>query len=431
MPTFEYTVRDQSGKVVTGTREAENEGTLARGLQEEGYLPVRMRRVRARARRRGAQAGQPVLVDATKRKKTGGIIIGGVKLKDLSVFSRQFATMINAGVSLVRCLSVLREQTGSARLRQVILDLQTEVEAGATLSSAMNKHPRTFNNLTVGLVRAGEVGGVLDETLERLATFLEKDMELRRKVKAAMTYPTLVLIAAFGIVTFLVTFILPKFMAMFKDLGVKEMPPTTQMLMDVSNFLTNGFPHRQIMVGAVAFGLWIAFKRFTRTKFGKRLWDMFRLKIPVFGKLNHRIAIARFARTLGTLLTSGVPILSAMETVAATVDNEIIGDAIMKARASIREGESIGPPLQKSNMFPPMVVHMVSIGEETGALDGMLGKIADFYEQEVDAALQSLTASLEPIMIVVLGLVVGFIVISMFMPLLAVVSSLSAGDEGG
>ncbi|MDH7571338.1 MAG: type II secretion system F family protein, partial [Armatimonadota bacterium] len=291
--------------------------------------------------------------------------------------------------------------------------------------------PRAFSSLAVGLVRAGEVGGVLDEVLERLATFLEKDMELRRKVKSAMTYPTLVMVAATGIVLFLVTFILPKFMAMFADLGVKEMPATTQFLMNVSNFLTKGFPTRQVIILVVAFVLFTVWKRFTRTRVGKRFYDTIKLKIPVFGKLNHRIAIARFARTLGTLLVSGVPILQAMETVAGTVDNEIIADAIMKARASIREGESIGPPLQKSRMFPPMVVHMVSIGEETGALDGMLGKIADFYEAEVDAALESLTASLEPVMILFLGVVVGFIVVSMFMPLIAVVSSLSGGEEGG
>jgi len=286
-----------------------------------------------------------------------------------------------------------------------------------------------FNNLAVGLVRAGEVGGVLDETLDRLAGFMEKDMELRRKVKSAMTYPTLVMCAAIAIVVFLVTFILPKFMAMFKDLGVKEMPASTAFLMGCSDFLTKGFPMRQVIIAVVAVILFTAWKRFTRTKMGKRFWDTVKLKLPVFGKLNHKICIARFSRTLGTLLVSGVPILQAMETVAGTVDNEIISDAIMKARAAIREGESIGPPLAKSKMFPPMVVHMVTIGEETGALDAMLGKIADFYEAEVEAALESLTASLEPVMIVGLGTVVGFIVISMFQPLLAVISSLSGGDE--
>ncbi len=432
MPLFEYQVKDQGGKVISGTKEAESESTLIQGLQEQGLLPIKIKKARAvggKKKKKGNADGSPMLVDPSKKKKQG-FVFGGVKLKDLSIFARQFSTMINAGVSLVRCLSVLSEQTASARLKQVIHDLQNEVEAGATLSSAMNKHPKVFSNLAIGLVRAGEVGGVLDETLDRLAGFMEKDMELRRKVKSAMTYPTLVLVAAMGIVTFLVTFILPKFMAMFKDLGVKDMPAMTAFLMNLSEFMTKGFPMRQVIIAVVAFVLFTAWKRFTRTKVGKRFWDMVKLKMPVFGKLNHKICIARFSRTLGTLLVSGVPILQAMETVAGTVDNEIIADAIMKARAAIREGESIGPPLQKSRMFPPMVVHMISIGEETGALDGMLAKVADFYEAEVEAALESLTASLEPVMIVGLGAIVGFIVIAMFMPLLAVVSSLSGGEEG-
>jgi type IV pilus assembly protein PilC len=430
MPTFEYTVRDQSNKIISGTSEAENEQTLARRLQEQGYLPVKVKRVRGAKQPKAAAGGQGTLALAGKKKQQQGFVFGGVKLKDLSVFARQFSTMINAGVSLVRCLSVLREQSASARLKIVIADLQSEVEAGSTLSSAMAKHPRVFSNLAIGLVRAGEVGGVLDETLDRLATFMEKDMDLRRKVKSAMTYPTLVMVAAIGIVGFLVTFILPKFMAMFKDLGVEEMPPMTQFLMDVSNFATKGAPWRQVILGAVAIVLFIGWKRFTtRTRVGKRLWDMTKLKMPVFGKLNHKIAVSRFARTLGTLLVSGVPILQAMDTVAGTVDNDVIADAVLKARASIREGESIGPPLAKSRMFPPMVVHMVTIGEETGALDSMLSKIADFYEAEVDASLESLTAALEPIMILGLGVIVGFIVIAMFMPLLSVITSLSGGEE--
>ncbi|HPT97208.1 MAG TPA: type II secretion system F family protein [Armatimonadota bacterium] len=431
MPTFEYTVRGQDGKLMKGTSEAENERTLAARLQEQGYLPVKVKKVRGAKAARAASApgGKAEVTLVNKKKKEGGgFVFGGVKLKDLSIFARQFATMINAGVSLVRCLSVLREQTASPRLKLVVADLLTEVEAGSTLSSAMHKHPKVFSNLAVGLVRAGEVGGVLDETLERLAGFMESDMELRRKVKSAMSYPTLVMIAAVGIVLFLVTFILPKFMAMFKDLGVQEMPAMTAFLMSASDFLTKGFPTRQIIFVAVGTALFIGWKRFTRTKVGKRFWDMCKLRVPVFGALNHKISVARFSRTLGTLLVSGVPILQAMETVAGTVDNEIIADAIMKARAAVREGESIGPPLQKSKLFPPMVVHMVSIGEETGALDGMLAKVADFYEGEVDAALESLTASLEPVMIVGLGAIVGFIVIAMFMPLISVMSSLSGGE---
>jgi type IV pilus assembly protein PilC len=335
--------------------------------------------------------------------------------------------MIDAGVSLVRCLSVLQEQATNPKLRAILADIQAEVEAGQTLSRAMAKHPGTFKPLFIGLIHAGEVGGVLEESLQRLSGFLEKDVELRRKVKSALTYPTIVIFVAISIVVGLVTYILPKFIALFAELGLKEdqFPAMTLMLMNFSNFLTSYW----YIAIAILVILYLAFRMFTRTRFGKRVWDMFKLKMPVFGKLNHKIALARFSRTLGTLLVSGVPILQALETVAGTVDNDIISDAVLDARARIREGDRIGDPLQKSKMFPPMVVQMVSIGEESGSLDQMLGKIADFYEQEVDSALQSLTAAIEPIMIVFLGGAVGFIVISMFLPLVSLIQGLS-GDSG-
>jgi type IV pilus assembly protein PilC len=314
------------------------------------------------------------------------------------------------------------------------VDIQAEVEQGSTLSRAMAKYPRVFNNLFIGLVRAGEIGGVLEESLQRLAGFLEKDLELRRKVKAAMTYPIIVMTVAVAIVLGLVTFILPKFLALFIELGMKaeDMPSMTRFLMGFSNFLTSGFPMRQVYFAIALVVFIIAWKSFTRTKFGKRFYDIVKLKMPVFGKLNHKIALARFARTLGTLMVSGVPILQALETVAGTVDNDIIGDAILEARARIREGDRIGDPLQKSKMFPPMVVQMVSIGEESGALDQMLQKIAEFYEQEVDSALASLTSAIEPVMIVFLGGAVGFIVIAMFLPLVSIINNLSGegGDSG-
>jgi type IV pilus assembly protein PilC len=292
----------------------------------------------------------------------------------------------------------------------------------------MGKYPGTFNNLFIGLVKAGEVGGVLEESLQRLSQFLEKDVELRRKVKAAMTYPAIVMFVAVAIVMGLVTFILPKFIQLFKDLGVKEFPGPTLMLMNMSNFLTTYW----YIALAILIGFLIAFKMFVKTKFGKRVYDRFKLNVPVFGKLNHRIALARFSRTLGTLLVSGVPILQALETVAGAVDNDIISDAVMTARERIREGDRIGDPLQKSKLFPPMVVQMISIGEESGALDQMLTKVAEFYEQEVDAALASLTSAIEPVMIVFLGGAVGFIVISMFLPLISLIQGLSggSGDDG-
>jgi type IV pilus assembly protein PilC len=420
MPTFAYTVRGADGQTRTGTSEAESQDMLRRRLSEQGFTvqnvkPAKQAKSASAVR---AASNQPNFLDRFSK----------VKLTELSIFCRQFSTMIDAGVSLVRCLDVLQEQSTNPKLRRIIADIRTEVEAGNTLSKAMGKYPTVFNNLFIGLVRAGEVGGVLEESLQRLSSFLEKDVELRRKVKSAMTYPIIVAVVAVTIVLGLVTFILPKFMELFQDLGVKEFPWMTQVLMDFSHFLTS----KWYIMGAIMAVCYFAFKAFTRTKFGRRAYDRFRLKAPVFGKLNHKVALARFSRTLATLLSSGVPILQAMETVAGTVSNEIISDAILDARARIREGDVISEPLKKSRMFPPMVVQMIAIGQESGALDTMLMKIADFYEQEVDAALASLTAAIEPVMIVFLGVTVGFIVIAMFMPLLAVIQNLSGsgGDEG-
>jgi len=413
MATYQYVAKDALGKVITGTSEAENEQILVRRLREKGFWVQKVNPARAPARQQ------------TKARAGGGFSAGFGRVggRDLAVFCRQFATMIDAGVSLVRCLSVLEEQSGSARLRGIIREIQAAVESGETLSRALTRWPRIFNNLFVGLVRAGEVGGVLDETLNRLATFMEENERLRRKVKSAMTYPVLVLVFATGVVIGMVTFVLPQFVAVFKDLGITDLPGPTKILIQVSNFMTS----KWYMVIGVAILVFMAFSQYIHTRIGRRHWDWAKLKTPVFGKLNHKIAIARFSRTLSTLLVSGVPILQALETVAASVDNEIISDAIMASRAAIREGEQIGDPLQRSGMFPPMVVQMVAIGEETGSLDAMLSKIADFYESEVDATLAGLTAALEPILIVSLGFIVGFIVISMFMPLMHAISGLQSG----
>ncbi len=408
MPTFAYTFRDAMGTVRSGTSEAESAEILRKRLQEQGFTVTEVRQVRA-------------------SRPGGGW--GRVKLSDLAIFCRQFSTMQDAGVSIVRSLDVLAQQTQSPKLRRILIDIQSEVEAGQTLSKAMSKYPNVFSNLFIGLIRAGEVGGVLEESLQRLAAFLEADVALRRKVRAAMTYPTIVVIAALAIVIGLVTFILPKFFDVFRDLGIKDFPVMTQMLMDFSNFLTSRW---YVMIAIVVLVV-IAFRMFVRTRIGRRLYDRLKLKLPVFGPLNHKIALARFSRTLSTLLSSGVPILQALETVAGTVANEIIADAVMEARARIREGDRIGPPLERSGMFPPMVVHMISIGEESGALDQMLSKVADFYESEVESTLQSLTSAIEPVLIVLLGGMVGFIVISLLLPLITAVQSLAGGqqDAGG
>ncbi|MBM3458611.1 MAG: type II secretion system F family protein, partial [Armatimonadetes bacterium] len=273
MPAFQYQVKDSSGQIKSGVKEAENQAVLARQLREQGYT------VRSIKAARVSTAQNP-----SGRKP----VRGGVKLTDLSVFCRQFSTMVDAGVSLVRCLSVLQEQATNPRLKRITADIQAEVEAGNSLSKAMAKYPRVFNNLFLGLVKAGEVGGVLEESLQRLSTFLEKDVELRRKVKAAMTYPVIVLVVAVGIVVGLVTFIVPKFIDLFKELGVKEFPPMTLMLINMSNLLTKGFPLRQMLLIGGCFLAFVGFKLLIRTKPGRRGFDWFRLKVPVFGKLNHR-----------------------------------------------------------------------------------------------------------------------------------------------
>lgn len=405
MPVYSYTFRDALGGIQKGTADAESEDLLRKRFEEQGFTITEVTMIKARS---------------PKAKS-----FGKVKLRNLSIFCRQFSTMVDAGVSLVRCLDVLGQQTQDPKLKKIIADIGERVEGGESLSRAMQRHPRTFNNLFIGMIRAGEVGGVLEETLQRLSHFIEKDVELRRKVKSALTYPVLVLILSMGITFFLVYWFVPQWVDILKDLGLKsdDLPAPTQFLIACSDVLR----YKGWIVIIAVIVIVLAYRVFVSTRFGRRVADKVKLKIPVFGKLHHKICLARFSRTMGTLLTSGVPILQAMETVAGTVGNTIMADAVLEARARIREGDRIGDPLEESRLFPPMVVHMIGVGEESGSLDFMLQKIADFYEAEVEATLASLTAALEPIMIVLLGFIVGFIVISMFLPLVKVISSLSSG----
>ncbi len=418
MATFSYVARDQLGKIQQGTADAENEQILYRKLRERGLWVQSIERSRgAKTPAKQTKAAPATKVEGKKKR------IGKVKARDLTMFCRQFATMINAGVSLVRCLAVLEMQAGSPSLKAVIREVQYSVEGGETLTRSLSRFPRIFSNLFIGLVRAGEVGGVLDETLDRLATFLEDDMKLKRKVKAAMTYPGIVMSLAVLIVVGLVTFIVPKFIELFKDFNL-AMPAPTMFLISCSKFLTNPV-NVIILIGSfVVFS--IALNRFRATKTGKSIYDKLMLKMPIIGKMNHMIALARFSRTMSTLLVSGVPILQALETVAGAIDNDVISTAILDARSAVREGERLGDPLERSKLFPPMVIQMISVGEETGSLDAMLAKVADFYEAEVDAALESLTSALEPLLIVFLGGVVGFIVVAMFMPLVKLIEGLSS-----
>lgn len=407
MPVYGYTFRDPSGGTQKGTADAESEEVLRKRFEEQGFTITEVTVIKSRS---------------AKQKS-----YGKVKLTHLSIFCRQFSTMVDAGVSLVRCLDVLGQQTQDPKLKKILVEVGERVESGESLSRAMQRHPRTFSNLFIGLIRAGEIGGVLEESLQRLSHFLEKDVELRRKVKAAMTYPVLVLILSTGIVIFLVSWFIPQWAAILIDLGLKgdDIPAPTQFLIDLSDLIKYRWWMILLTAGITIF----SWKMFTSTRFGRRVADRMRLKVPVFGKLHHKVCMARFSRTMGTLLTSGVPILQAMETVAGTVGNTIMSDAVLEARARIREGDRIGEPLEASKLFPPMVVHMIGVGEESGSLDFMLQKIADFYESEVESTLQSLTAALEPIMIVGLGFIVGFIVVSMFLPLVRVIERLSSGGE--
>ena len=406
MPYFNYTIRDANGQTRSGKVEAPNAEELRKRLQAEGLQ----------------------VLEVTEDRKAPRVPAGGygrVKLTDLAIFARQFSTMLDAGVSLIRCLDVLQAQTNNARLRKILMDLSARVESGESLSRSMARHPKAFSQLIIGLIRAGEVGGVLEESLQRIAGFLEKDVELRRKIRSALTYPVIVLLAAVGIVIFLVSWLVPQFASLFKELGIKEMPAPTQFLIDLSALFTQ----RWYVVIIAVVAILIAYKLFVSTRVGRRVADRVKLRVPVFGPLHHKIVMARFSRTMGTLLASGVPILQAMETVAGVVGNSVVSDAVIESRARIREGEKIADPLQRSKMFPPMVVHMVSVGEESGSLDHMLNKIADFYENEVEMTIATLTASIEPVMIVLLGVIVLFIVISMFLPMVEVISNLSQNQS--
>lgn len=407
MPTFVYEARDPSGQLRKDTIEAANLRAATQRLQEQRMTVIQ---IKAKA----AGAGADGLAGLLSRMKK-------VDEQALTVFSRQFATMINAGLAMVRCLDILSEQTEDKKLRDTLIQVRRDVEGGSTLSNSLAKHPQVFSMLYISMVKAGEMGGVLDEVLERLAGFMEKDFALKKKVKSALTYPVVILLMASGIVFFLVTYILPTFVALFEGMSL-ALPLPTQILIAVTKGARN--PAVVIPV-AILCGLGMFLMgQYVKTPAGRKQYDMMKLNIPVFGLLNRKVSISRFCRTLGTLLSSGVPIMQALEIVGRASGNEIIAMTVTKVRESIREGESIASPLGSSGMFPPMVTQMVAVGEETGNLDAMLSKIADFYDTEVEYMLASLTSMLEPIMIVGMGGIVGFIVISVFLPLYQLIGNI-------
>lgn len=355
-------------------------------------------------------------IQASKVKKKPmelSIKIGsGVAPKEVVVFTRQFATMIDAGLPLVQCLEILGSQQANAHFQKVINSVKTDVESGSTLADALGKHPKIFDDLYVNLVGAGEVGGILDTILNRLATYMEKNMKLIRQVKGAMVYPSVVLLVAGGVTAVLLVFVIPVFEKMFRDFG-GVLPAPTQFVIDLSNGLrANGVV---VAIGLIAFI--VAFRAAIRTKRGELIKDSVMLRAPVFGPLFRKVAVAKFTRTLGTMISSGVPILDALQITARSSGNRVVENAIMYTRERIAEGRTMADPLAETGVFPPMVVQMIAVGESTGAMDAMLQKIADFYEEEVDVAVAALTSLLEPLMMVVLGVLLGGLIIAMYLPI--------------
>lgn len=398
--TFIYKVRDRQGQIVEGELDADNTTVVAAKLREMGYIPI-----------------------SIDQKESSGlkkeISFGGskVKLKDLSIFSRQFATMINSGLSLLRSLNILAEQTESKALAEVVKEVRNAVETGSSLSAALEKHPKVFNDLYVSMVRAGEIGGNLDHVLVRIAETIESQVALRGKVKSAMTYPVVVFGMVLLIVSAMLIFVVPMFKKLYDELGGK-LPAPTQILIGVSDMVKNFWWLLAILTIGLVFGL----RAWKKTDRGEMIWDTFLIKVPIFGPLFHKVALSRFTRTLAELIKSGVPILEALDIVSQTVGNRVISAAIIDVQSSVREGESIARPLLEHSVFPPMVVQMMAVGEETGAIDTMLLKISEFYDQEVAAAVDALTSLIEPLLIAVMGVAVGGMVIALYMPMFNIVN---------
>ena len=394
--TFEYKVRDRSGAIKTGTLDADSPAVVATRLKEMGYAPISVTKA-------GGGMSTEINIPGFGKK---------IKLKDLAVFSRQFATMINSGLSLLRALNILTQQTENKELARVLGEVCNDIETGSSLSVAMSKHPEVFPPLMVNMCKAGEVGGFLDSVLLQIAENYEAEVKLRGKIKSAMTYPVVVLIMAVLAVTGMLLFIVPVFKGMFESLGA-TLPLPTRVLVAISEQMKIIVP--VALVGFV--GFLVLWKRVKNTDQVRNALDPLKLKIPVFGPLFQKIALSRFARNLGTMMKSGVPILQALDIVADTCGNVVLTRAVRDVQESVRTGEALTTPLKEHAVFPPMVVQMMAVGEDTGALDSMLYKISEFYDDEVEATTESLTALLEPLMIAFMGGIVGGMIVAMYMPI--------------
>jgi type IV pilus assembly protein PilC len=408
MPSFAYTGRTRAGETVSGERVADSMDAATAALRRE---QINVTRITPAAKGKEEAAAKKEKVGKSGKK---------VAAKNLAVFTRQFSVMIDAGLPLVQCLDILGSQEEDKNFAFVIMATRTDVESGASLADAMRKHPKTFDPLFTNMIAAGEAGGILDTILKRLATYIEKAVKLAGQVKSAMIYPIAVVVIAGLVVGVILWKVIPTFAALFSGLGA-DLPLPTRIVIALSDNLVRFFPFIFIGGGAAAYG----FKTYYATSNGRRVIDQITLKLPVLGNIMKKIAVARFCRTLSTLISSGVPILDGLEITAKTAGNAIVEDAIMVTRKSIERGETISAPLKDTKVFPPMVTQMIGVGEATGALDTMLGKIADFYEEEVDTAVAGLLTLLEPIMIAMLGIVVGGIVIAMYLPIFDLISKLT------
>jgi type IV pilus assembly protein PilC len=396
--SYAYKVRDRSGNLVTGTLVADNERLVLERLREMGYTPLEVGK---------EKKGLNLEINIRPAK---------IKLKEVAIFSRQFATMVNSGLPILRALSILSEQVSNKELAKTLTLVRNDVEQGSSLSVAMAKFPKAFNDLYIAMVKSGETGGMLDDVLLRLADVLEREVHLRQKIKSAMTYPVAVVALVVLIMSAMLLFVVPQFKSIYTQLGGTLPLPTRVLLM-----ASDGVKKYWYLMIAFTFIFVFVFKRYKKTDAGRANLDAIKLKIPIFGTLFHKTALSRFSSTAGMLLRSGVPILQALDIVADTVNNKVMSKAVVDVQASVREGESIAKPLARHAVFPPMVVQMLAVGEETGQVDTMLDKVAKFYDQEVEAAVDALTSLIEPLLIAIIGGAVGAAVIALYMPMFNII----------